>query len=326
MTTPETSSVEHEQIAPSLDGEAVECEEVQLLDADVVELTAYTFDSDDKTLVGLGSSESDDSSVVRNFDIGDRTLVGIGPIEGDEGDQDDDGGEHDNGDEREEIERDGRLDLLEVAVASDSLQIEAMPESAPMPLSEPPGPFVGADENEGALPRVPVHKAGPWMLTLLAAIGVGAVALAGGVLPHTTPPRVHAAAIAAPAPLPAELRFSYAPLESPASSSAQSPIARAPETPQPAAVASNTAHEKRAELRHALVKSGNAEPQLGTLDVISNPPASLVLDGRPFGKTPRVVQLPSGVHTVLFIHPERGRVSVTVSVKAGRTTNASADF
>ena len=39
-----------------------------------------------------------------------------------------------------------------------------------------------------------------------------------------------------------------------------------------------------------------------------------------------LVELPSGPHTVLFVHAERGRMSVTVNVRPGQTTSASADF
>jgi len=85
--------------------------------------------------------------------------------------------------------------------------------------------------------------------------------------------------------------------------------------------------EKFGELAppRAKKKPARSEP-LGALDVTSNAPAGLVVDGRPLGKAPRVIQVPSGPHTVLFIHPERGRMSVTVNVKAGRTTSASAAF
>ncbi|HET7542844.1 MAG TPA: hypothetical protein VFK05_23390 [Polyangiaceae bacterium] len=51
-----------------------------------------------------------------------------------------------------------------------------------------------------------------------------------------------------------------------------------------------------------------------------------MVDGRPLGATPRVVQLSPGLHTVLFVHPARGRVSVTVNVRPGRTTNAPANY
>ncbi len=68
------------------------------------------------------------------------------------------------------------------------------------------------------------------------------------------------------------------------------------------------------------------DANVGAINVTSNPPANLVLDGRPLGKAPRVVRVPAGVHTLLFIHPLYGRQSFSVNVGPGATTNASADF
>ena len=87
MATPETCSVELDPFAPSFDGDldVVENEEHQLVEAEVRELSAYTFDSDEKTIVGIGGSASSvDSSAAGHFDISDRTLVGIGPAEREE--------------------------------------------------------------------------------------------------------------------------------------------------------------------------------------------------------------------------------------------------
>jgi hypothetical protein len=64
----------------------------------------------------------------------------------------------------------------------------------------------------------------------------------------------------------------------------------------------------------------------GSLNITSSPPASVILDGRPLGKAPRIVDVEAGAHTVVFIHPKYGRQSVTVNALAGRTTSASADF
>jgi hypothetical protein len=72
--------------------------------------------------------------------------------------------------------------------------------------------------------------------------------------------------------------------------------------------------------------SSGADANVGALTVTSNPPANVVLDGRPLGKAPRIVKVPAGRHTVLFIHPLYGRQSLSVKVAAGATTNASIDF
>ncbi|HTQ04838.1 MAG TPA: PEGA domain-containing protein [Polyangiaceae bacterium] len=64
----------------------------------------------------------------------------------------------------------------------------------------------------------------------------------------------------------------------------------------------------------------------GSLNITSSPPSNVVLDGRPLGKAPRVVEVPAGTHTVVFIHPKYGRQSITVKATPGQTTSASADF
>ena len=64
----------------------------------------------------------------------------------------------------------------------------------------------------------------------------------------------------------------------------------------------------------------------GTLNVASTPPSNIVLDGRPLGMSPRVVRVPAGSHTVVLIHPLYGRRSLTVKVRPGATTSAAAEF
>ena len=65
----------------------------------------------------------------------------------------------------------------------------------------------------------------------------------------------------------------------------------------------------------------------GTLNINSIPVSKVVLDGRPLGSTPKVgVSVPAGTHTVIFIHPEKGKQTVTVTVKAGDTKTAAVKF
>lgn len=65
----------------------------------------------------------------------------------------------------------------------------------------------------------------------------------------------------------------------------------------------------------------------GTLNINSIPVSKVVLDGRPLGSTPKVgISVPAGSHTVVFIHPEKGRKSVSVTVKAGETKTAAVKF
>jgi hypothetical protein len=67
-------------------------------------------------------------------------------------------------------------------------------------------------------------------------------------------------------------------------------------------------------------------PYPGMLAASSTPSAMLVVDGRPLGQSPRAVDLQPGIHTVVFVHPELGRKSMTVSIWAGKTTNVAVDF
>jgi hypothetical protein len=65
----------------------------------------------------------------------------------------------------------------------------------------------------------------------------------------------------------------------------------------------------------------------GTLNINSIPVSKVVLDGKPLGSTPKVgVSVSAGSHTVTFIHPEKGKKSVTVNVKAGETKTAAVKF
>ncbi len=63
----------------------------------------------------------------------------------------------------------------------------------------------------------------------------------------------------------------------------------------------------------------------GTVNINSKPVSRVLVDGTPMGETPLSgVQLPAGLHTVTFIHPELGRKSVVVKVEPGKTAVASA--
>src|SRR5690606_569852 len=56
----------------------------------------------------------------------------------------------------------------------------------------------------------------------------------------------------------------------------------------------------------------------GTLNINSVPPTTVLLDGRPLGKTPKVgVSVSAGSHSITFVHPDKGRKSVKVDVPAG---------
>jgi hypothetical protein len=178
-----------------------------------------------------------------------------------------------------------------------------------------------------------MQKGEPWVLALSTVlVAAAAVALLRGVVAHSTAPRLHSSTPVAPLPTANEMRTRHVQFETAAGTSSETaalkiPTTQALEAAQPADLPATAQREKQPELAPGRVsaKSAGNEP-LGALEVTSNPPSGLVLDGRPVGKAPRLIQLPSGPHTVLFVHPERGRMSVTVNVRPGRTTSASANF
>jgi len=345
MATPETHSVELDPFPPSCDGrvEVVESELNQIVEAETRELPAYSSDGDDKTLVGIGSSgkvnsNSANSSAVQRFESSDRTLVGIGPAE-----------------------RAKQAKLAELASRSQQAAAPAQsavphseppgsvamahsepPESVAMPHSEP-GPFVASNHDDETPERLPMKKGDSWLLALSALlVAAAAFALLRGVAPYNTSPRLRSAGTVVSPPALNEARTRLAQFEpafaSPADTSVQHASAGLRSTQAadgtqaaaaaPAAMPSATAQrESQSEVAPRHVNTTSASPApLGALAITSNSPSGLVLDGRPLGKAPRLIQVPSGPHTVLFIHPQRGRMSVTVNVRPGRTTTASADF
>jgi serine/threonine-protein kinase len=67
--------------------------------------------------------------------------------------------------------------------------------------------------------------------------------------------------------------------------------------------------------------SANSARAAPMLNIVSDPPSFALLDGRPVGKTPRYgVAVEAGPHTVVFVHPEHGRKSHTLSVGPGGAT------
>jgi hypothetical protein len=312
MTTSDPRSVELEQLVPSYEWDALENDNQNLSEDAIRELSAYALDSDEQTMVGIGIAGSPSSSAAARFDSSDRTLVGIGPVQRAERA------------ERARLERAQRAAFAELSSRPSSRKPEPEPEPGPepesvrMPPSEPPGPFVAADDDDvgaGASPRVPMRKLGPWALALPAVlVAAAAIVVVRGGVPHLTAP--HAAA----PPLPAVAAAASAPLVA--------PLTLTPEVMAAASAPVAVQRDKplEAEPTRALKKVDVAEPLLGSLDITSSPHSSLVLDGRPLGKAPRVVQVPPGSHTVVFVHPQRGRMTVTVNVRPGKTTTASADF
>jgi serine/threonine-protein kinase len=63
------------------------------------------------------------------------------------------------------------------------------------------------------------------------------------------------------------------------------------------------------------------------LNINSIPVSNVLLDGRPLGSTPKIgLSVSPGTHTVVFVHPEKGRKVKTVTVAAGGTATAVVRF
>lgn len=70
-----------------------------------------------------------------------------------------------------------------------------------------------------------------------------------------------------------------------------------------------------------------ADTGMATLNINSVPPSNAILNGRPLGQTPKPgVSVPAGTHTVIFVHPEKGRKTQTISVKGGETKTVVVKF
>ena len=64
-----------------------------------------------------------------------------------------------------------------------------------------------------------------------------------------------------------------------------------------------------------------------SVNINSIPVSKVVLDGRPLGSTPKVgIAVSCGSHTVTFIHPEKGRKSVTITANPGKPATAATKF
>jgi hypothetical protein len=286
MTNTESRiAIELEELALGDDAHALQSAEHQITEDDIRELAVYGFDSDQ------------------------RTLVGLGPVER----------------------------------ARRSRKAAEIPDSQRAPQSESPGPFIADDDEIAASLRR--RKLGPWavaapallIVAIAAMIGLRPLAPGAPRAPAASQPTV--AAVARPVrdvpQTPAEVvrppELAQPPAEPVATvenASLSKPTLRAERARVTAPVVAAVLPVKLPELAPPSVVdlSSGADANVGVIDVTSNPPANVVVDGRPLGKAPRVAKVPAGLHTVLFIHPLYGRQSLSVNVGSGVTTSASADF
>jgi hypothetical protein len=105
--------------------------------------------------------------------------------------------------------------------------------------------------------------------------------------------------------------------------------AAAPAAPKPAAEKPAPAPKPAAEKPPPEEKpAAAAKPAgpTGTIAINSMPVSSVTVDGNSAGQTPARVNVPAGTHTVVFTHPEKGRKTLKVKVKAGATASAVVKF
>jgi serine/threonine-protein kinase len=124
-----------------------------------------------------------------------------------------------------------------------------------------------------------------------------------------------------------------APAAAPIAVAAREPAPRAPsrsaprEAPPPAAPAPPPAPSPPPRAAEPERPAPVSASGTGTLSMNSLPLSKVLIDGRPLGSTPKVdVPVPAGTHTVTFVHPDLGKKSVTVTVKAGESASASVRF
>lgn len=288
--TESRNAVDLDELASWDDTDAGE-QEPAITEADIRELAVYGFDSDKQTLVGLGP-----------------------------------------------VERARRSRIT-----------SEIPDSQRMPLSEPPGPFVADDDEMPPSFRKPIATWWVVAAPALLLVASGALVLrevATGAPPDRTPS--HAAALPAPTPAPETPPPVAATEPEAAPPIAVSELAPAPSVPEKSSDERRLSTPVAAE-PHDAVSTVAAVPALpvqlpelpapgvvdlakgsaariGVLNVASNPPANVVLDGRPIGKAPRLVQVPAGAHKLVFIHPLYGRQVLSVNVTAGQTAEAAVTF
>ena len=127
---------------------------------------------------------------------------------------------------------------------------------------------------------------------------------------------------AAPPPEPAKAALPSAPAETtPATTGAAAESAPARSS---ASTQSHGAAASPAPASAAAVSTTAAAP-LGTINVTSNTPANVAVDGKVLGRAPRSIRVSSGVHTVV-IAGAKGRRVQTVRVESGRPRRVAARF
>ncbi|PIE06296.1 MAG: hypothetical protein CSA75_00295, partial [Sorangium cellulosum] len=104
-------------------------------------------------------------------------------------------------------------------------------------------------------------------------------------------------------------------------------ITRSNKPGPPKRMAASTGGNKPASTKNTTSTPTSPASGPSKLNINSIPPSAVLLDGRPLGRTPKAgIVVSPGTHTVTFIHPDKGRKSTSVTVKAGQTKGVGVRF
>jgi serine/threonine-protein kinase len=94
------------------------------------------------------------------------------------------------------------------------------------------------------------------------------------------------------------------------------------------AQAARNASEPESASRRKEARSTEQESATSArLNLLSDPPSMVLLNGKPLGQTPRTgVSVSAGTHAVLFIHPTLGRARASAKLEAGQAKTLRARF
>lgn len=122
----------------------------------------------------------------------------------------------------------------------------------------------------------------------------------------------------------------------PSSGTAKASVAESSESRETSSAPSNSADNSAlgAAMRQSVGLPANPTPSeksqpkasgTGSLHIVTNPPAMILLDGKPVGKTPQRLTVSAGTHSVVLIH-ENGRKRASINVESGANKTIKASF
>ncbi len=87
------------------------------------------------------------------------------------------------------------------------------------------------------------------------------------------------------------------------------------------------ASQSSARRTRSKAKASSSSGGMGKLTLLSVPPTVVLVDGRPMGKTPkRGLAVSAGSHSIVFVHPEKGRKRRSANVASGASKTVAVRF